>query len=214
MKIHFADSKYGTALPTGFKQRYGREIKKAYKQVAKLLPFGSPHINFFVQPRTYVLIEETGDNARTLNSEFIELAFDPTRDKKGLEVILAGVRHAVFHEMHHAARYNIPLMHKTFLDNCILEGLATVFTRDYAQEDAGWAKYPDDVQEWLQEIIDKNDMFYWQEYMFMHPDGRRWIGYKVGTYIIDEALKKSGKTVIELTQLECGEIMKLAELSD
>jgi uncharacterized protein YjaZ len=212
MKIHFAESKYWEKLPANFRPKYTREIKRAFEEVSKLLPFGSKHVNFFVQPRTYGLIEETGDNARTLNSEFIELAFDPTRDTKGLKVILSGVRPAVYHEMNHAARFNIPIFHKTFLDNCVLEGLATVFTRDYAGEDAGWAKYPKNVADWLQEIVDKNDMFYWQHYMFKHPDGRRWMGYKVGTYIIDQAMKNSGKSVIELTKLECKDILKLSKV--
>ncbi len=200
-------------LPTGFRARYGAEIRKAYKEAAKLLPFGSRYVNFFVQPRTYGLIESTGDNAHTYNSEFIELAFDPTRDKKGMETIVSGVRYGVYHEMNHAARFNISIYHVTFLDTCIMEGLATVFTRDYAGEKALWAKYPKNVEDWMREIIDKNDLFAWQHYSFKHPDGRQWIAYKVGTYIIDQAMKRSGKSVIELTQIECAEILKLAKIN-
>jgi hypothetical protein len=210
VKIHWAESKYDVQLAADFKRKYVREVRTAFKEVSKLLPFGSQRINFFIQPRIYGLIEETGDSAHTYNSEFIELAFDPTKDRQGLEVILSGVRPGVFHEMNHAARFNIPIYHKTFLDNCVMEGLATVFTRDYTGEKAGWADYPKNVSDWLYELIDKNDMFYWQEYMFKHADGRRWIGYKVGTYIIDQALERSGKNIIELTKMECKDIMKLA----
>lgn len=212
MKIHFADSKY--QLPADFKEAYIDAIKKAYKEADKLLPFGSKHINFFVQPRTFWLIEETGDNAHTHNSEFIELAFDPTRDKKGLEVIVYGVRLSVFHEMNHAARFNIPIWHKTFLDNCLMEGLATVFARDYAGETGSWSKYPAKakVEQWIQEIIDKNDLFNWEHYSYSHPDGRQWMAYKIGTYLIDQAMKNSGKSVIELTQMECVDILKLAQV--
>ncbi len=212
MKIHFADSEYTNTLPPGFRYKYTQEIKKAYREASKLLPFGSKHINFFVQPRTFALIESTGDNARTYNSEFIELAFDPNRGKKGLEVILSGVRPAVFHEINHAARFNIPIWHHKFLDNCLMEGLATVFSRDYTGEKAPWAKYPPEVKSWVQEIIDKNDMFAWQQYSFDHPDGRKWIAYKVGTYLIDKAMKNSGKSIIELTRMECADIFKLAQV--
>ncbi len=212
MKIHFAESKYWTKLPTDFKRRYKYEIEKSFKEASKLLPFGSQHINFFVQPRTYGLIEPTGDSARTYNSEFIELAFDRTKDKKGLEIILDGVKGGVYHEMSHAARFYIPIWHKSFIESCVLAGLATVFERDYAHEDARWAKYPDNVEEWLKEIIDKKDRIDYGQYMYTHPDGRKWIGYKVGTYIIDQAMKHSGKSVIELTQLECPEILALSEL--
>ncbi len=208
MKIHFADSQY--TIPKNFKQKYLHEIKAAHKEVMKLLPFGSKHINFIVQPRTWGLIENTGGNARTYNSEIIELAFDPTFKQASHKAILQDARHSVYHEMNHAARYNINIWHKTFLDNCIMEGLATVFARDYSGEKAPWAKYPKNVTAWIKEIIDKNDMFSWPNYSFDHPDGRKWIAYKVGTYIVDEAMKKSGKSVIELTKTECADILKLA----
>lgn len=212
MKIHFSESKYWSKLPKDFKAKYKIEIQNSFDEVIKLLPFGAKNTNFFVQPRTYALIDSTGDNARTHNSEFIELAFDPTRNDKGLSVILKGVKPSVFHEMNHAARYNIPIYHKTFIDSCIMEGLATVFSRDYAHEKAPWAVYPKNVNEWIVEIISKNDLFNWTYYSFDNPDGRKWIAYKVGTYIVDRAIKKSGKTVIELTKMECSEIAELADL--
>lgn len=210
MKIHFADSSYQIA--DDFKRRYVAEIKHAYEQASKLLPFGSRHINFFVQPREYNLIPETQDNAHTYNSEFIELAFNPLAGEKGLAVILDGVRASVFHEMNHAARFNIPIFHSSFLENCIMEGLATVFEREFGKADPPYGKYPDNVADWLREITTKRDTLAWNDYMFDHPDGRRWIGYKVGTYIVDEAMNHSGKTVIELTQMECSEILKLANV--
>lgn len=210
MKIHFADSSY--KINADFKKKYIAEIEEAYKQVSKLLPFGSKHVNFFVQPREYGLIEETQDNGHAHNSEFLEFAFNPTVDEKGLKVILDDIKATVFHEMNHAARYNIPIFHTKFLDNCIMEGLATVFERDYGGSKPPYGEYPENVADWAQELIDKNDSFSWQEYSFDHPDGRRWIAYKVGTYIVDDAVKNSGKTVIELTKMECGDILKLAKI--
>jgi uncharacterized protein YjaZ len=38
------------------------------------------------------------------------------------------------------------------------------------------------------------------------------MGYKVGTWLIDEALKKSGKTVNELTIMPNEDIIKLSEV--
>jgi uncharacterized protein YjaZ len=210
MKIHLAESAY--ELSAEYWKNYQAEVRKAYKEASELLPFGSKHINFFVQPREYDLIAETNDHASTHNSEFIELAFNPTKEGKDRATILDGVKHSVYHEMNHAARFNIPIYHTTFLDSCILEGLANVFTRDYAGEKALWADYPEDVTDWLQEIIVANDQFMWTHYRFSHPDGRRWIAYKVGTYIVDQAMKNSDKTIVELTQLECADILELAKI--
>jgi len=210
MKIHFADSLYQIA--DDFRRRYVAEVTRAYRQASKLLPFGSPHINFFVQPREYSLIPETQDNAHTHNSEFIELAFNPLVGDKGLQVILDGVRASVFHEMNHAARFNIPIFHPRFIDHCIMEGLGTVFERDCGGSNPPYGKYPKNVADWLHEVIEQQDAISWEAYSFDHPDGRRWIAYKVGTYLIDQAVKNSGKTVSELTQMENAAILKMAAI--
>ena len=143
MKIHFAESAY--KIDPGFKKKYIAEIETAHKEVSKLLPFGSKHINFFVQPREYSLIPETQDNGRAYNSEFVELAFNPTLDDKGLKIILGNIKATIFHEMNHAARFNIPIFHVKFLDHCILEGLATVFERDYGGSKPPYGEYPDKI---------------------------------------------------------------------
>lgn len=210
MKIVFADSEH--QVNAAFKKQYSDNLKAAYLDAIILLPFASKHITFIVYPRTWSLMD-TGDSAHTHNSELIELAFDPTFTKASKQVILDDVRYSVFHEMNHAARYNIEgIWHTTFLDSCIMEGLATAFTREHAGEKAAWADYPDDVTDWIDEIIAKNDAFPWPAYSYDHPDGRKWIAYKVGTYIVDEALKKSDKTVIELTQMQCADILQLAAI--
>lgn len=209
MKIHIADSKY--KLPDDFWRRYKTEIEKSFEEASGLLPFGSAHINFFVQPRTYDLIEETNDAAYTVNSEYISLAFDPTLDENGLEHIIETAKYSVFHEMNHAARWNIPIYHRSFMDSCIMEGLATVFTREHIGFNALWSQYTDDVTAWIREIKELDNRIDFNQYMYKHQDGRKWIGYKVGTYLIDQAMGKSGKTVIELTQLECADILKLTK---
>lgn len=210
MKIFFAESPYD--IPPDFIRQYEVQVRRAHDEVMKLLPFGSDRINFFVQPREFDLMDETDDHARVHNSNFIELAFNPTLDSKGMERILRDLRPSVYHELNHAARYNVPIWHKSFLDDCILEGLANVFAREYADEKAPWADYPDDVELWISEIKDAGSTINYEHYLYNHPDGRRWIGYKVGTYIVDTAMSKSGKSILELSSMECSEIFDLAEI--
>jgi len=47
---------------------------------------------------------------------------------------------------------------------------------------------------------------------FDNPDGRRWVGYKTGTWIVDKAMQKSGKSVVELTVLPVDEIIALSDV--
>jgi len=110
-------------------------------------------------------------------------------------------------------RFELGRWHKDFLDSCIMEGLATVFERDYAKVDPLWGRYdPAETADWLTEIQAADNALDFYEYMFKHPDGRRWIGYKVGCYIVDAAKQNSKKSVLELTRLECSEILGLAEI--
>lgn len=210
MKVHFAESSY--KVDNAFKNQYVAKIKAAYKEASAILSFGSKHINFFVQPRTYGLIKETHDTATTFNSEFITIAFDPKFAETHPKQLIDQVPASVYHEINHAARFHKGIWHESFLDKAILEGLATVFEREYAHSDPLWGKYPKNANNWLTEILKLGDKVNHNHYMFMHPDGRRWIGYKVGTYTIDQALKKSGKDITELTQMQCADILKLLDL--
>lgn len=210
MKIHLADSIYWEELGDDFQQQLAKTLKNAYREATKLMPFGSSHLNVFVQPREHTLIDETHDFGCMYNSEYIEFAFSPSYAKKHPNDILTQARRTMLHEMNHAARYNIPIWHNNFLDSCILEGLATVFEREHCNYIPLWSKYPKEVSDWLGEIRAKLDTLDRNEYMFEHPDGRKWIGYKVGTYIVDEAMKQSGKSIVELTQMECADILALA----
>ena len=59
-----------------------------------------------------------------------------------------------------------------------------------------WGLYDKKViKDWVEEIRALPDGIVNDEYLYLHSDGRKWIGYKVGTYIVDEAMKKSGKTL-------------------
>jgi len=212
MKIHLADSEYWDVLGKDFQKLYIHELEVAYKEVAVLLPFGSPYLNFFVQPREYDLIDKTHDAGRTYNSEFIEMAFDPKYyAKQSNEVVRNHIRVTVYHEMNHAARFNLGIWHASFLDDCILEGLATVFERDHIAPPL-WADYPKNVAVWLKEIEDNMDTLDRTQYLYTHDDGRRWIGYKVGTYLVDEAMKNSGKSIEELTKLECKDVLRMSKV--
>lgn len=212
MKVLLADSPFWNELGRGFQNKYVKAVEAAYKKAARLLPFGSKHLTFVVQPREYWLANVSKDNGRALNAGLIELAFHPKTARTKPSKILGQVEPLVLHEMNHAARYSAKILPKTFLDNCINEGLAVVFAREYTGYKAPWDKYPKEVTKWLKEVQKAGKCIDWYHYMFLHPDGRPWIGYKVGTYVIDQAMKNSGKTVIELTKMECRDIFKLSKV--
>lgn len=209
MKILITESPHWEELGKDFQAEYEAELDRSLAEGSKLLPFGPKYLSVLVQPRTYDNIEETGDSGYTVNGELIMLSFDPTLPY-GREGVLRQIKPTLFHEMNHAARYYLGIWHKTMIDSCLMEGLGTVFERDYADGDPLHGHYEDDpVEEWAKEVIALDDLSLANNYMYQHPDGRKWIGYKVGTWIIDQATEKSGKTVIDLTQMECQEILNI-----
>jgi hypothetical protein len=48
-------------------------------------------------------------------------------------------------------------------------------------------------------------------WMVEHPDGRRWIGYRAGTFIADQAIAASGRTAAQLATMPTDEVLALAD---
>lgn len=180
-----------------------------------LLPTLSDHLNVVIRPNETGIIPEYGTGARTHDAEFIEIWFDknvPHGAKKTLE----SLRQTVFHETNHAARWSSIPEDYRLIEGAIFEGLATVFEREYAGYKPLYGAYEDDatMHEWLHEIqAAKEDWGQRDALFFDHPDGRRWIAYKSGTWIIDHAIKNSGKSIVELTVLPADNIMHLAGIA-
>lgn len=188
-------------------------IEEGLKATAKLLPTLSKHLNIAVRPYFMGIIPEYGTGARTHDSEFIEIWFDKSLSH-GVEKTLRFLYLTVFHEGNHAARWNSIEVDNRLVEAAVFEGLATVFEREYAGYRPLYGKYEDDatMQKWFDEIKAAGED--WSKYdklFYDNPDGRRWVGYKTGTWIIDKALK-SGKSVIELTTLPADEIIALANI--
>jgi uncharacterized protein YjaZ len=211
MKLLFAETDFWKNR-LALQETYTRAVRTTFKDVRKRLPQILPTINFVVQASAHESIPEYGTGGFIRNSKLILLFFDPSLPY-GEQALLQNTREAVFHELNHAARYAIPIWHHTFLDNCVMEGLATVFERERAGASPLYGQYEAaKARTWLVEIRKKSAAIPWRDYMFTHPDGRKWIGYKVGTYLIDQAVHNSGKTIEELTRMECKDILALADI--
>jgi hypothetical protein len=78
------------------------------------------------------------------------------------------------------------------------EGLATAFERDYGRTSPPWGQVPPDVSSWTKEVLALPDDAPVEDWMRRHPDGRRWIGGRVGTHLADCAKKATGKTSVDL----------------
>ena len=97
-------------------------------------------------------------------------------------------------------------------DRVITEGLATAFERDAAGATYPWSEYPDNVSEWVDELLDLPPTARGMDWMLRHPDGRRWIGMRAGTYLVDRAMRASGRSAADLVTASTEDILRMARV--
>ena len=161
------------------------------------------------------VIPTTGAMGATIGQKgHIVWTVDPSRPEGLLGIAKAYLRPTLFHELNHVVRKqgqsHAALLQRTILDFVVSEGLATTFERDEGGQKPLWGQYPSEVQSWVHELIGLPPEAPFHDWMFRHPDGRRWIGYKAGTYIVDRAAKASGLSSSKLVELSTKKLFELA----
>jgi hypothetical protein len=186
----------------------------AASEVRQFLPELNSDILLWVRAGTDV-IPETGEVGMSLRPGLVEWVVDPDQAGGVLNSAETHLRHTLFHELHHQVRGWVIRGGKrptSFMDAVIAEGLATVFARDAGGHDAPWAQYPTDVEDWVAEIQSLTAPHDYGHWMFQHRDGRRWIGYRAGTYICDRAVTRSGLSAAELVSETTERVLTLAHV--
>jgi uncharacterized protein YjaZ len=181
-------------------------------ELRALLPALPPRVELLVAAGTRV-IPETGETGSAVTPRLVVWTVDPTRPEGVESIVRARLRHTLFHEFHHLVRgwvlYGGELP-ESFMHGVVCEGLATAFERDAAGSDPPWGAYPEDVESWVTELLRLPSSASYNDWMFQHPDGRRWIGYRAGTFIADRAIQSSGLSAAELAQTPTDEILRMA----
>jgi hypothetical protein len=194
-----------------------KRIDGVHRDIYKLLPSLKRKIHINVVFDSSGVIPETGEVGIPLTSDTVEIKINPFSKRTVRQIIEESFRPTLMHELHHLERGWVikgRAPSKTFMDAVVAEGMATCFERDFGHTTPLAAQYPPNVEEWVKELMAlPNSAFrnYYQ-WMIQHPDGRRWIGYKAGVYIIEKASSASKKTSAELVNTSTEEILKLAGL--
>lgn len=180
-------------------------------EVRRFLPTVPNTVIVKVYPGTDV-IPETGEAGSTALTDRVFWIVHPHRPEGVSAIAKRELRGTLFHELHHLVRAQTEQT-VTLMERVVGEGLATVFERDAAGMSPPWGQYPDNVSEWVTELLshgERPEQYTSKQWMSRHPDGRRWIGYKAGTYIADQAIKATGKSAAELVNTPTDEVLRLA----
>lgn len=152
------------------------------------------------------VIPESGATAAAVSPDWVTWTVDPGNPQGVVGIAEAHLRAALFHEFHHLVRGST-IPSRTLMDDVVTEGLATAFERDYAGVSPLWADYPGDVSTWVDELAKQPPTANRADWMLRHPDGRRWIGMKAGTYLVDVAMKRLNRSSAELVSTPTDEIL-------
>ncbi|MGN6226484.1 MAG: DUF2268 domain-containing putative Zn-dependent protease [Dyella sp.] len=162
------------------------------------------------------VIPQVGVGARAVTRKSMAFVIAPDHPSGSTRLIQKYLRPTMFHECHHMIRGWVMRggkRRRRFIDGVIHEGLATAFERDAAGHASPWADYPADIQSWIDELLPLPVYVPYAKWMFAHPDGRRWIGYRAGVCIADRAIAASGRSAAELAETPAEEVLALAGLS-
>lgn len=185
---------------------------EAVAEVAALLPGTPERIELVVEAGPRV-IPETGDGGAAVAPGRISWMVDPDRPGGVLAIARARLRTTLFHEIHHLARgwtFEGGTAGGRMIDAAASEGMATAFERDAGGWDPPWGAYPPEAGDWIEELLAVESLAPYATWMFQHPDGRRWIGYRAGTWLADRAIAASGRSAAELVGTPTDEILALA----
>jgi hypothetical protein len=166
--------------------------------------------------QTTRVIPETGDGGFTLGPHCIRWDVDPDG---GIEqVARTSLRGTLFHECHHAVRLQRRPQESRFTDwrtTAVFEGLASVFEDLSGRPRQHWRTYdPDVISGWAEELFAQPVGEDWAHWRFAHPDGRRNIAYRVGAWIADRAMAKSGRTAADLVWESPEDVIAMSSGSD
>ena len=174
----------------------------------------SNNLNIIVKPGLPHVSSTKGVGGSTYDHELLDITFDkalPFGEAKFRRYL----RETIFHEMNHAMFIRFNPREERHLYWAVLEGLGTVFDRDYAGGDHFAATGKSDQVK----ITTETEMRQWMNQSkstsTRSPNApNNWVGmmYQVGVWLVDRAIKNSGKNVIELSHLSCDEILKLADI--
>ncbi len=191
-------------------------INKSGREVCNVLPNLPDSIKVIVESVNWDLDDIGGVTGRTERNSPPTIAIQLSNSYHGgiVDSLELGIRSVVFHEFHHLARgwaiydnkfgYGIP-------NAMVNEGLAVVFAEIQTGYICDANSFTVEADSWVKEILDLPlDASYNKWVMGEHPDGRTSIGYRAGNYLIRKAMKKSGKSIIELSALKPNEIISLA----
>ena len=213
LKIVFLQSK--KSLPSQYENLLRDVIRKHARRAGKLLGVDLLNITFRWD---HDVIPETGEAGFARGQDWVHMAIDPARRKDEVRRIITTITPStIYHEMNHIARNLCFGSEKVLLDAIVSEGLATVFAEEqWLAFKAPWGQYNEKELKPFLKVLRRekeNKKFSRDEWFFGRGNKPKWLGYKLGSYLIERAKDRNeGLTALGMTTKKTEEIVRLSKL--
>lgn len=183
-------------------------IGTSLSEVRKVLSNVPANIDIYFDD--FCLMKEYGVGGFAYSKNIITIAVDETYEDR--EKQFEYLRQTVFHEAYHLSQgfwsegNSYPP-----IQEAIYEGAATVFERNLTGSPVPYGQYDlETVAKYVEIIKNLNIDYDFERWKFYDKESQqKWILYKVGTYLIDSVIIKTGKSIIDLNKLSAIEILNL-----
>ena len=197
------------------KQHIEEIATRSEEEVRALLPDLPREISVTVHPVATDLASVGGVTGRADSPSEVAIYISTTFDGGVIPAADTGLAATLCHEFHHLAR-GWTIEENKFgpgiTTAAVNEGLANVFSEIYTDTAFEGNAYPANVRDWLEEVSALPLDASYNHWMNQHPDGRQAVGYKVGSFMIHQALARSDLSILELSALPVEDILGLNEL--
>jgi uncharacterized protein YjaZ len=179
-------------------------------RVRELLPELSDNLQVYVYDED--IIPETGTGGYAYSPSILSLSLDNNfvAKKRQRNALVGTIFHESFHLVQGHTAHDSHASYTSALDSAIYEGCATVFEREYTDEQPLWGDYSmhssSDLRNWRDALSHispeewlRNDGELWKRWSFYDADdGQRWKAYKVGVWTVDSCLRQTGKDIRDM----------------
>ena len=159
------------------------------------------------------VVPETGEGGSNAFPDVVNWRIDPSRPEGVGSIVRTYLRQALFHELAHLARAYAVAGFGNLRYRVMQEGIATAIERDYGGGAPPlWGQYPPEVASWAKELLALPEASAMEGQWFAKrpQGGSSWVGYQVGTYLVDCAAKASRKTSAELVGVPTDTLIAMA----
>ena len=217
MATYFLNAEFN--YPDELVRRVSDVVTSYATDAAKDLSIQKP-FDIIIYPNHAWTDETGGVDGYAMSGGVLQIKVDLRNEKFKIDDVLGvPLKGTVFHEVNHIARWQGPGYGWTLLESTVSEGLATAYEKMIiAPNPVPHGEYEQDLDKLLSFYKNRDkekDSTYNHNSWFLgfDPEYPKYLGYKVGTYIVETALENNPTlTLKELTTKTAEEVITLSGL--